>query len=401
MRKSILTPELESKVTRAVDDLKGELVKLTQRLTKIQSLSGEEEEVQSFVKSQLLEIGFSVKSFAKDPRRPNLIANLQGNREHPCILYIAHVDNIPPGETSSWSVPPYEARIVGERIVGRGVADMKAGLAAMIIAAKAIKDSQVPMEGTFSIAAVVDEEVESKYGMRYLAENRLIKADAAIFGEPSFPYIDIALKGGVWLKLKVLGKSVGSGWPQNGINSVTKMAKILLELEKIDLGNRTHPFLGRPTISPGTTIRGGTMIHSIPELCEATVDIYTVPGQTKDEIISLVRNCVERLQREDPELKVEIETIFEAEPYEIDLQEKVLQDLQSSIEAVFGRKAELRGVPSVGDARFLGKLGIPAIPAFGPGEKGKGHVADESVSIETLVQVTKVYALLALRTWSV
>ncbi len=350
--------------------------------------------------SKLHEIGFTVNEFSNHPKRPNLVAALKGTQAGPNILFVAHVDNIPAGEPLNWRVNPYEAQVLDGRIVGRGVADMKAGLAAMIIAAKAIRESGVPMLGNFSIASVVDEELESEYGMKFLAKNALVKADCAVFGEPSFPYVDIALKGGVWLKLTTFGKSVGSGWPESGVNAVTKMAKVLLELDKLVLDEKSHYLLGRATISPGTTIRGGLMMHSIPDKCEATVDIYTVPGLTTGKAVSIVVQCVEKLEREDPDLKVKIETIFEANAYELEQDAEILLNLQSATESVFGKRAELAGVPSLGDARFMADLRIPSIAAYGPGEKGKGHILDESVEINTLVGVAKVYALTALRTWN-
>src|SRR5579884_399838 len=100
------------------------------------------------------------------------------------ILYVAHIDNIPPGKRQDWRYDPYSGKLVDGRIFGRGVADMKASLAAMMIAAKAILNSGKETIGTFSIASVVDEETGSDYGMKYLADNRLLQADASIFGEP-------------------------------------------------------------------------------------------------------------------------------------------------------------------------------------------------------------------------
>lgn len=387
-------------VASKIDEMREEAIQLTQDLVRIRSLSGEEEQVQDYLYSVLSRIGFEVRKYSKVSNRPNLIASLHGKQEHPDILFIAHVDNIPSGDSSSWVSPPYEARIIQERIVGRGVADMKAGLASMIIAAKAIKASGVEMKGTFSIAAVVDEEVDSTFGMKYLAENSLISSDAAVFGEPAYPHVAVALKGGAWLRITTKGKAVGSGWPENGVNAVTNMARLLLRLESLDFDETGHPLLGKTTIVPGTTIKGGTNVHSVPDSCEATVDVYSIPGETSDRILTKIQQHIDGLSQEDSNFKASVELLYSADPYEIRPDQKLLVELQSCIQSVFGAKAELIGVPSIGDARFLGKLGIPAIPAYGPGEKGKGHVMNESVKIDTLIGVAKVYAMLALRLWS-
>ena len=391
--------DFQNKVVSRIDEMREEAIQLTQELVRIRSLSGEEEKIQTYVHAILSQIGFEVKSYSKVINRPNLIASLFGARQHPNLLLIAHVDNIPVENSDSWLAPPYEAQVMAGRILGRGVADMKAGLAAMIIAAKSIKESGVPINGALSIATVVDEEVDSTYGMRYLADNLLISADAAVFGEPSFPYVAVALKGGAWLKMTTAGKAVGSGWPERGVNAVTNMAKLLLHLEALDFGKASHPLLGRTTIAPGTTINGGTNLHSVPDRCEATVDVYSIPGETTEHILARIQNVIDRLHTEDPNFEASVNLLYSAEPYEIAPNQELLVDLQSCIESVFGSKAELTGVPSIGDARFLGKLGIPAIPAYGPGESGKGHVINESVKIDTLIGVAKVYALLALRMW--
>ena len=389
----------EVRVLGNVEELKDELVSLTQQLVKIPSVSGEEKKIQAFIGSKLEEIGFKVNIFGRVDERPNIVANLRGS-EGRSLMFIGHVDNIPSGDPKDWRFPPYSAQLADGRIYGRGVADMKSGLAAMIMAAKALKKAGC-LNGCFSIAAVVDEEIESEYGMKYLAQNRLLSADAAIFGEPAFPEIAVKLKGGVWLKITTFGKSVGSGWPDQGVNAVTKMSRILLELEKLDLGAASDPLLGRPTIASGTTIRGGEMLHSIPDRCEATIDIYTVPGQSTRDVVSMVEHTLEHMKRSDVELEYKIETIFETEPYETNASEKIYRDLQSSIATVFGREATPVGIPSVGDARFMRDLGIPSVVAYGPGERGKGHVINESVNIDSLIGVTKAYALTALRYWSV
>ena len=394
----MLQDERERKILRRIELLKDELVSLAQELVKIQSISGNEKDVQSFINSKLLETGFTVEVFSKETLRPNLIAKLGSGRRN--ILFIAHVDNIPAGDKERWTFPPYSATIADGRIYGRGVADMKSGLAAMIIAAKALNETGDGSDGVFSIASVVDEEIESEYGVKYLAENRLISADAAIFGEPSFPDTIVSMKDGVWLKITTFGKSVGSGWPRDGINAVTKMSKILLALENLDLGGNSDPLLGSPTIAPGTSIQCESRIHSIPDKCEATVDIYMIPGQETQDILEKVEATLSDMKKKDKELEYKIDTVLATAPYETSQDERIYKDLQSSILTVFGKEAAPCGIPSVGDARFMRDLGIPSVIAYGPGEKGKGHITDESVRIETLVNVAKVYALTALRFWS-
>jgi succinyl-diaminopimelate desuccinylase len=390
--------EKEKELVKQVEHLKPEIIQLTRALVRIPSPSGQENEAQSFVRSKLREIGFKVESHSKVSSRPNLLANLEFSKRGRNLLFVAHIDNILPGNREGWRYDPFSARLVNGRIYGRGVADMKAALAAMIVSAKAISNSKI-QEGTVSLASVVDEEIESEYGMKYLYEKKLIRADACIFGEPSFPFVATALKGGIWLKLVSRGKKVGSGWPSEGVNAVMKMAKVLCALEDLDMasGFKAHPFLGKPSIAPGTTIRGGDQLHSIPDRCEATVEVYMVPGQKSEDVVSMIKDKISELHRFDRTLSVEVQTLFETEPVMTTDEDKIYRDLQSSIASIFKKRAEPIGVPSIGDARFTSKLGIPTIAAYGPGERAKGHVSNESVSVHVLTNVTKVYALTAYR----
>lgn len=388
----------EKELLRQVELLTPELIQLTRELVRIPSPSGHEKEAQSFVSSKLREIGFKVESHSKEgsSSRPNLLARLEFSKRGRNLLFVAHIDNILPGNREDWRYDPYSARLVNGKIFGRGVADMKGALVAIIISAKAFSNSKkIQKEGTVSIASVVDEEIESEFGMKYLYEKKLIRGDACIFGEPSFPYVATALKGGVWLKLVSHGEKVGSGWPSEGVNAVTNMAKVLCALEGLDLarGFKAHPLLGKPSIAPGTTISGGDQLHSIPDRCEATVEVYTVPGQKPGDIISMIKDKISELRRSDPSIAIKVLPLFSTEPVITTDKDKIYRDLQSSIASVFKKDADPIGIPSIGDARFTSRLGIPTVAAYGPGEKGKGHVTNESVSVRVLTNVTKVYAL--------
>ncbi|MEM2939406.1 MAG: M20/M25/M40 family metallo-hydrolase, partial [Candidatus Bathyarchaeia archaeon] len=156
---------------------------LAKELIKIPSVNppGDEKEVSELLASHMEKIGLTVELEEIFPNRSNVIATLEGIEGGPTLLFLGHTDVVP--VDSGWSIDPFKAIEKEGKLFGRGSADMKGGLAAMVIAIESLKRSKVTLRGNLIFAAVIDEEVSS-YGIRHLIENGL-KADYAIIGEPT------------------------------------------------------------------------------------------------------------------------------------------------------------------------------------------------------------------------
>ena len=140
---------------------KEELVRLTQDLIRIPSVRREgekEEKVALFLAHYLEEIGLDVVVEEVEPGSPNVIAVLHGREEGPCLMFEAHTDVVTEGDVSEWKYGPFEGKLAGGRIYGRGACDTKGNLAAAVQAVKAISQSGVPFRGKILLGILVDEE---------------------------------------------------------------------------------------------------------------------------------------------------------------------------------------------------------------------------------------------------
>lgn len=358
---------------------------------------GEEKEIAKLVATRLGEIGMDVQTVAAAPSRSNVVGRLQGHGEGDVLILNTHMDTVPPGEPKHWNSDPFSGEIKGRRVYGRGACDNKGSLAAMIMAAHALQRADVKLNGDLLLMAVADEEAGGEKGTKYLVEKGLINGNFGIAcGVSNLDTIYVAGRGVMRLEMTTKGKLAHAALPHLGINAVEKMAKIILAIKDIQLVHTPHGLLGSPTIASGTMIEGGVKVNMIPDVCKASFDIRTVPGQSAKQILNEIQKCLDNLAQNDPELNAAVEMIRFTEPTEISETEKVVQIAKEATEYVTGMEPKIAGLPGATDARFLNSAGIPTIVNFGPGSLDQCHVANEHIEIDQVVAATKIYALTAL-----
>jgi len=172
-----------------------EIIELTRQLIRIPSENppGGEGEIAEFIAEKLKDLGLTVRVYEFKPGRPSVVGLLSGVKEKPTLMFNGHMDTVPVGDKDLWSVEPFEGVLRDGRIYGRGAADMKGALAAMIASVKAIVESEVNLRGRLILTFVADEEVTG-YGTRDLIR-RGYRADFAIVGEPNELNVQTAHKG--------------------------------------------------------------------------------------------------------------------------------------------------------------------------------------------------------------
>ncbi len=395
---------LQAKYFEKVDALSSGLVELTRDMIRIPSENppGDERAISGLVSDRLEALGFDVESVEPEPMRVNTLGTMKGTGGGRNFLFNGHYDTVPTGDLDFWSVDPYEALVEDGRIYGRGSGDMKGAIASAIIAAKALDEAGIRLKGDFAIHAVADEEFFGRYGTKYLAEKGFVNSktvDMAVVGEGSVEDDIIrartAVRGRVLVNLMVRGKSAHSSRPQNGINAVLKMGKLLLAIDNHGFNFPPHPLLPAPTIAPGTVIKGGTKDNVIPELCEAICDVRIVPGMTVEGVLEEVRSVVKELRAQDPEMEVEVSSPLNKPPSEIPTSEELFKVADRAVRATVGYELRPVGTSGSNDTSWLTTIAkIPAM-AFGPGG-ANAHGADEWASIEMLVDFAKIYGLMAM-----
>lgn len=375
-------------------------VTLCQELIRIPSPIGSEKRIAEYIAEHMKKIGIpEVQLVEADKDRPNVVGRIPGTGTGRSLLFYGHIDSEYVGERSFWNVEPYGAEIIDDRLYGRASKDMRAGIAAFLEVAAAVVKSGASLKGDLSLAFCVDEETAGDKGLGYVVQNGYIKADASLQSETySFGDIMVADAGFLWLEIKTEGASVHCQLESErtiGINAVEKMAKIILALKDIRLEYTEHPlFQGmRPVITPGTTIasRVGQHPNVVPEICTATVDIRLVPGQKADDALALVEKVLERLKKEDPDLKAVIREIKRRESTEIPLDDPIIQTSARCFEKIMGKKARVVGHEMTSDNFWLRCAGIHGVH-FGPGNT-TAHKPNEYIDIDEIRAAVKIYAL--------
>lgn len=375
---------------------KKELINLLQDLVRIPSVNppGNEGLLANYLVDWGQSQGFEVASDDVLPGRPNVYITLNGSENNPRLLFNTHMDVVPEG--SGWSREPFGGEIVDDRLYGRGSADTKGSLAAMLLAAKALMDGRIPIKGSLTITAVSDEEDAGKGTLHSLAQG--LKADFAVVGEPTELKVVIAAKGSSTFRIRTQGKAAHSSVPDEGINAIYKMRRIIERLEDYsnELKSRSHPILGHPTVSVDI-IEGGSSPWIVPESCQITIDRRTLPGEDQGAIQEELENLLEKIRQENSEVDCALKVHQTAPAAEIDGKARIVRIALEETSAVIGHDAGPSGLSGTTDARFLiNQSQIPTI-VFGPGSLSQAHQADEYVSISQAYIASTILSRIAMK----
>jgi len=347
---------------------------------------GREEEIASFVAERLSELGLKAWIDRFGNRRANAIGVYRwGEGER--LLLITHLDTVPAGE--GWSRPPFSGALLNGRIYGRGAADAKGALAAMLGALKAVIDSEDKLMGELIFAAVADEEADSEGVKRLLSQG--LRADHAIVGEPTDLQVCTAHKGRLVISAIFRGKSSHSSAPNLGVNAIYAASDFALRLRRISEGlPKGHPLLDSATIAP-TLIRGGARDNVIPDQVELIIDRRTLPEEGLIDVVNMLRWEAERVAASWG-ARAEVRVRRWIPPAETKPFSKIASAALEAVSEVLGVGAEPRGFNATCDMSFLVReAGIPSI-ILGPGSLAQAHAVDEWISVDQLSAAARIYS---------
>ncbi len=330
--------------------------------------------------SHMREIGLDVHLQEAAPGRPNVIGVLEGRTTGRSLMYCGHIDTVGvAGMTRPFAPIEREGRIHG-----RGAQDMKGGVAAMVDAARVLRDGGGLDAGRLIIACVVDEEHAS------LGADALVtawRADAAVVTEPTDLGIAIAHKGFEWVEIETEGVAAHGSRPRDGRDAIRLMGRVLTELDALDrdLQSRTaHPLLGAASLH-ASVIAGGRELSSYPDRCHLQMERRTIPGEAPGSGAREVSDILARLSRGDGDFKAASRPLFARSPYEIAATHPLVSAMQQAAAAACGARtpAAPTGMSFWTDASVLGDAGIPSL-LFGPTGAGL-HGIDEWVDAATVI----------------
>jgi acetylornithine deacetylase/succinyl-diaminopimelate desuccinylase-like protein len=361
---------------------------LLSELVHIPSSSGNEASIQAFIKCWLEEAGIAAVPEATPGGFVNVVAEIGSGG--PTLLLAGHCDTVTPA-SSGWTDPPHTPTIRDGRLYGVGAVDMKAGLAAAMLAFRDLVRRRTEWSGRLLFASLADEEAYSRGAKGFLATARGI--DAAAIGEPHFHDPIIGGIGKINIKVEVIGRSAHGSQPAAGINAVTEASRLIVEISRLQ--RRSHSLMGTAThcvlqISSGT----GPYEIRVPDRCTFLVNWHFTPDETAEEAL-VTFDMLARAMNSSAEFRISI-----VEPYYpswlLPRDTPFVKTFARSYRAVVGTDPVLSTSYGVADANLLvGTGGIPTL-LFGPGGGGM-HEADEWADLEQTAMARKLYADLALR----
>ncbi len=313
-----MTESAFEKVARRIDTYRDEAIALQSRLTPIPAISPKSGGKGELRKCQALEehlrgLGLTdlERIDAPDPGaddgvRPNLILRVRGASSDRTVWIMSHLDVVPEGDLKKWTSPPFEVRLDGDRIYGRGVEDNQQGIVASVLAVRALRDEGLVPACDTALLFVADEETGSEFGIRHLLKrnsNLFRPQDIVIVpdgGLPDGSQIEVAEKGICWLKIAVQGKQCHGSTPGKGINAHRAAAHMVVKLDGLYRKfAESDPLFDPPTSTFEPTKREPNVpnVNTIPGEDVFYMDCRVLPTYKIDKVVRRVRTVARQIDR--------------------------------------------------------------------------------------------------------
>jgi len=325
--------------------------------------------------------GFAVQFSEFEKDRTSVIARAGGSDAKPPLCLTGHLDVVPLG-TRKWSKDPFAGEAQGDMLYGRGASDMKAGVAAMLVAARSFAKKLNNTPGLVLVLTASEEN--GCVGSRHLAmlPELMGKAGAIVVGEPTSNYPMVGHKGSIKFHASFNGVSAHGSMPQLGVNAIYKAAKAIAKLEEFQFGVKEHPVMGLPTMNVGT-VEGGSGVNLVPDLARIGVDIRTVPGTDHKALLARLQDLL---------AEGELEVFADSQAVWTEPDEEWVQRVFAICQPILNEKPVARTMPYMTDAANLRKIynGAPTL-VLGPGEAAMAHQTDEYCHMERIRQSVAIY----------
>jgi succinyl-diaminopimelate desuccinylase len=411
------------RIVAEVDRAADEIVAFTSALVRIPTVNppGENYEACAHVLGDFMKKrrGFEVEYIAAEGRpehtarhpRVNVIGSRRGG-PGPVVHLNGHIDVVPTGD--GWTVDPFGGVVQDGKIFGRGVCDMKAGIAAAVFAAEAIERAGVELPGTVEISGTVDEESGGFAGVAHLAAcGRIAKGrtDFVIIPEPlDVDRICVGHRGVYWFEVTARGRIGHGSMPFLGVSAIEGMGRFLEAVREDLMPAVASRRTAVPVVPPGARqatinvngIEGGQRVDGIQtpcvaDSCRAVFDRRFLIEEGFDATKREIARLVERVAAHANGVRFEVRDLMVVHPTRTPDDSPVIEALQHAIRRILGRPAELVASPGTYDHKHVARIaGVPHCVAYGPGELELAHQPDEFCRVDDLINATKVIALATL-----
>ncbi|MEE9247136.1 MAG: M20/M25/M40 family metallo-hydrolase [Dehalococcoidia bacterium] len=393
----------------------GQAVNLCSSLLKIPSFKTEETKVARFLANFFRRRGYEVDLQEVEPGRYQTVATLKGSGGGKSLMLNGHLDIDP--LAMGWKRDPWTPSLEGDRLYGAGANNMKGGVTAIITAAEAIRKSRAPIKGDLVVACVVGE-LQGGIGTLH-ALNTGYVTDGAYVAEPTGEGDNIMTVHVGWVELAIstIGLSQHVSRAHKAIDAIEMMIRAIPAIKQVKFTYTPRPDLpDMPRVIVGTIIGGRGRDHDMRgpnftcDYCTIIADVRTVPGQTAQMVKEDIDRMLKGLKAEDPTFEYEIvtpvpphykvQTVY-MNPLDVPKDEPVVKNLENSYREVTGKALDRIGAIVTqsyagNDSCHIWERGIPVcLHGAQSGRDVKGE-PDSFVSVTSMVQVAKTYALAAL-----
>lgn len=413
--------KLEKMLVSKVEALSSDIVDFTSRLVARDSTLGHEAGVLQVMEDELLQLGHEPVRVDIDPEklaghpgfapvpwsydgRYNIVATRAAEGTGgKSVLFNGHLDVVSPEPIENWQQDPFDPLVKDGWIYGRGAGDMKAGVAAMTYAVKAIDKAGIGLNAPVTIETVIEEECSGNGALACRLAG--LDADAVLIPEPFGPTILTSQVGVAWFKVALTGISKHAMDTHGGVNAIEKCYPLFSALRRLEknLNRQGHPaFSGKanPANLNIGIIKSGDWPSTVPARAEFHCRIGFFPGTPFEQIRQEVTQAVANAAADDRWLAAnppEVEFYgFRSEGHSLDLNLPAYRFLSDCHQSIIGRPAEPFVSTCTTDLRSFVHFGQGQATCFGPVAENI-HAENERVRIDSIIHTAKVYALFLAR----
>jgi len=362
------------------------LIKTLQKLISYNTTNppGLEWDCAKWIEKYMRSLGLDVKTYTYAKRRPNVIATLRGSlprkqASQGAMCITPHFDIVPIGK--GWKYDPFGGKIVKGKLYGRGASDDKGNTASCLeIMHSMVEDGFKPRHDII-MAATVDEETGSDYGIIPLLEKRVLKPQVCVVMDSAEYDAIVAQKGLLHIRIQIFGKKAHGAYNWQGVNAIEQASQIINQLKQIKFKYKKHPLLRGPTINIGT-IHGGDKVNMVADFCEFSVDTRYTPDMKFAGIIKLYKKIIESVTKE---YKIIIDD--HQLPYQLDPKHRAVSLFLKTAKKM-KCPAHLKGSEGATVVTFFQHHNIPAF-ATGWAAEGTAHTTDEYIYVKDMCKGTR------------
>lgn len=359
-------------------------------LIAFQSVNDHELKVAQYLQQLLQQHQIKSRLLPITPTRANLVAEIGSGQ--PVIGLSGHMDVVAANDRQHWQTDPFKLTEKAGKLYGRGAADMKSGLAAMVNALIELKENQLPQQGTIRLLATVGEEVGGLGSAAFAEQHYTEDLSALIIGEPSAHDIIYAHRGSMDIRLTSQGEAAHSSMPEKGFNALHPLLEVLTQAKHhFDAVTITNNSLGKPTYN-ATILNAGDQVNTIPDQAIAEVNIRTIPEYTNETVTALFTKLVQAQNRQGAQLHLDV--YMSEMPIVKQADNSLTKIARETAQKILTIAYQPQASVGVTDASNLLKSHPePDFPfiMFGPGDYRLAHKDNEYVEKATYLAFSTVY----------